>query len=106
MVVYIILCLVSIIGFSAPPKRQGVQVKQDLLSNRHYLNQFALLLLQSSIKVGKVRIDDGDGKHTILGHLDGIIGDMIDMLSASRHMSEKSKILRIFTRLFKAGIII
>ena len=70
---------------------------RDKLSNRHYLNQFGLLLFQTCLKVAKVKLEDD----TVVGHIDGIIGDLINMLVASRHTSEQAKILRIFTRLFK-----
>ena len=70
---------------------------RDKQSNRHYLNQFGLLLLQTSLKVAKVKLDDDE----VIGHIDGIISDLIDMLVLSRHTSEQAKILRIFTRLFK-----
>ena len=84
-------------NFSEPKKRQGPKVVRDKLSNRHYLNQFGLLLFQTCLKVSKVKLDDDE----VVGHIDGTITDMIDMLVASRHTQEQSKILRIFTRLFK-----
>ena len=87
----------KIVNSSEPVKRQGVKVVHDKQSNRHYLNQFGLLLLQTSLKVGKVKLDDD----AVIGHIDGIIADLIDMLVLSRHTSEQAKILRIFTRLFK-----
>jgi len=87
----------SCLLMSAPVKRQGTKVVRDKQSNRHYLNQFGLLLLQTSLKVAKVKLDDDE----VIGHIDGIISDLIDMLVLSRHTSEQAKILRIFTRLFK-----
>ena len=47
--------------------------------------------------MAKVKLDDDE----VVGHIDGIITDLIDMLVLSRHTSEQAKILRIFTRLFK-----
>ena len=64
--------------------------------------QFGLQLIQSSIKVEKIKIDgQTDEDAEVLSHLDGLVQIMVDMLVESRHMVEQAKILRIFSRLLK-----
>jgi len=76
--------------------------EREKVTNRHYLIQFGLQLIQSSIKVEKIKIDGQSDEDTeVLSHLDGLVQIMVDMLVESRHMAEQAKILRIFSRLLK-----
>ena len=68
------------------------------ITNRHYLNQFALRLLSSTIKSGKVDISSSS---SVFAKVDGLIALLVDMLDSSRHSEECCLVFRLFHRLVK-----
>ena len=81
-----------------PVKRGGIKAKLNTVTNRHYLNQFALRLFNSALKTGKVEISDNS---PLLPKIDGVIEMLGSLLDTSRHADESCHIFRILGRLVK-----
>ena len=85
-------CLLLDENDTVAPKAKASHKK---ITNKHYLNQFALSVLISGIKFDKIDLSI-NSEH--LAKLDGILQIMIDMLDSNRHSDEAMFIFRLLQR--------
>ncbi|CAG5097928.1 Oidioi.mRNA.OKI2018_I69.XSR.g15294.t1.cds [Oikopleura dioica] len=75
-----------------------VKAGHKKITNKHYLNQFALSLLISGIKFDKIDLSINSDQ---LEKLDGILHIIINMLDSNRHSDEAMFIFRLLQRMLK-----